>query len=54
MAKKAKKRARQKQKRVAEVGPHGVLVRDLKATALWIGVGLFAIILLVIIERMLI
>ncbi|MBA4601074.1 hypothetical protein [Thermoactinomyces mirandus] len=46
-----KKRTRQKQKRVAEVGPHGVLVRDLKATALWMGTGLLVIALLVIIER---
>lgn len=50
----AKKRTRQKQKRVAEVGPHGVLVRDLKGTALWMGIGLLAIILLVIVERTLI
>ncbi|MGA8943291.1 MAG: hypothetical protein WB502_11360 [Thermoactinomyces sp.] len=50
----AKKRTRQKQKRVAEVGPHGVLVRDLKATALWIGIGLLVITLLAVIERTLI
>lgn len=50
----AKKRTRQKQKRVAEVGPQGVLVRDLKAMAFWMGMGLLVITLLVIIERTLI
>lgn len=46
----AKKRTRQKQKRVAEVGPQGVLVRDVKAMLLWLGIGLLVITLLVIIE----
>jgi hypothetical protein len=39
----ARKRAQQKKKRVAEVDANGILMRDLKAMALWTGIAILAI-----------
>lgn len=47
MARKKKK----KQKRVANVGEIGVLVRDLKQTALWIGISVVAVGLFALVQK---
>lgn len=44
----ARKRAKQKKKRVAEVDAHGVLIRDLKAMGLWTGIAILAITVFVV------
>jgi hypothetical protein len=38
-------------KRVASIDPNGILVRDLKGTAIWIGVAAVVVAVLAVLER---
>lgn len=47
----ARKRKKKKQKRVASIDEIGILKRDLKQTALWIGIAVVAVLLFTTIEH---